>query len=156
LVKRKIEHLISEKFRHFQPLRLAGRLRLKTRREPSQLQKIVYPETVTDSDCRRAIADRVSNVQKFTPKYPPDRRREAGAIRAITPSSGRVSSFHPDQPTFSEVFTLFPGLTSRHSLAYGNADAAATAGIRADRYRSQEDRQMGTIAALVPDTVPTE
>jgi hypothetical protein len=46
-------------------------LRLKTRREPPQLQKIVYPETVTASDRRGAIADRVSNRPIVAEKLAP-------------------------------------------------------------------------------------
>src|SRR5580700_7513634 len=42
----------------------------------------------------------------------------------------------------------FPGLTSRYLLAYERCSGYRS--IRAVRYRSQEDRQMGTIASLDP------
>ena len=71
---------------------------------------------------RRAItqhsgSEPFSNI-KFTPRQPADRLRDAGPVQAMPPELSPRQLFSVGSTDFSEVFTPYSGLTSRHSLAY--------------------------------------
>src|ERR1700732_1955317 len=97
-------------------------VRSKTGRGPLPPQKMFVQRLLPiQIDRRAALAGRTGDKIHIEVT---SRSSPRSAIRAITPEFRPLQLSSPGSTDFSEVFMPCPGLTSRHSLAYGNADPA--------------------------------
>src|SRR5580704_19571583 len=112
-------------FREFQIFSCAGSwpaVCAQTGRQPRLSLKTLFLQSLLPLQIarRRATAAR-KNSRRGSPPIAAETLAPMGAILAeFRPRH----FFSPRSQGFSEVFTLCQGLTSQHSLAYGNADRA--------------------------------